>query len=455
MATRPEIAPGFFTRFFRSEATGSVILLIATVIALVWANSPWGDLYDSISNTYISISWGDAALQLSLKHWINDGLMVLFFFVVGLEIKRELSVGHLSSIRSAILPVAAAVGGMIVPALIYFSLNTGGDAARGWGVPMATDIAFALGVLAVFGRRVPIGLKVFLTALAIADDMGAVLVIALFYTDSISILALVVAGLFMALIVVARTAGLRSASIYILLAVGVWLAVFASGVHATVAGILVAMLVPVRAKIDPSDFFVKVDRRLKELRAVGLTRESMLDDREQLDSLISLRHHAEDMLPPGPVLEEIFHPVQAFFVLPLFALFNAGVAISSGVFETLANPVSLGIVLGLFVGKQSGILFFAWLAVKSGYGALADGVRWPHIYGASCLAGIGFTMSLFVSELAFLDPLLIREAKYGILAASLLSGVFGFLVLWRTLPPEESPHYEEESSAMLEAVRTS
>ncbi len=425
---------GFFQRFVHSQVAGSLVLLGCTVAALAWANSPWGDSYFALAGTKISIAFGSAKLALSVQHWINDALMAIFFFVVGLEIKRELVVGQLSSLRRSILPVMAALGGMVVPAAVYAALNAGTPGAPGWGIPMATDIAFALGILALFGKRVPVGLKVFLTALAIADDLGAVLVIALFYTDTISWAALLAAAAFLLLLAAASSAGIRRADVYILLGIAVWASVLASGVHATVAGVLVAMIVPVRARIEPEEFLDSAEQRLTELRVAELTPDSMIGDRSQLESIEELHAAAGKMRPPGLVLESALHPVQATVILPLFALFNAGVRIEGDILAILGHPVSLGIVLGLFLGKQIGVSLFSWLAVKLGGGALPDGVRWSHVYGASCLAGVGFTMSLFIGELAFRDPLLISDAKIGILAGSLLSAVVGLVVLAVALP---------------------
>jgi NhaA family Na+:H+ antiporter len=423
-----------FQRFFHSEVSGSIVLLFCTVIALVWANSPWAESYFDLAHKYIGVSWGDATFRLSLQHWVNDGLMVIFFFVVGLEIKREIVAGQLSSRRLAGLPVSAALGGMAVPALVYAGFNAGGPGASGWGVPMATDIAFALGILALFGARAPLGLKVFLTALAIADDIGAVLVIALFYTETIVLPALVVAGVFLALLFLAHRVHLRRPGIYILLGIGCWAAVFASGVHATVAGILVAMMVPVKARIEPGEFRERAARaveRLEDLEAKGaaLTRDSMLAERDQLAALDDLYAASGAMRPSGITLEYFLHPIQAFFILPLFALFNAGVAISADSFAGGLAPVTIGIVAGLFLGKQVGIMLFSWLALKTGRASMPDGVTWPMIWGASCLAGVGFTMSLFISELAFRDQALINEAKIGILIGSLISGLVGYVLL--------------------------
>jgi NhaA family Na+:H+ antiporter len=424
---------GYFEWFVHSEVTGSILLLACTLIALVWANSPWTDSYVELLHTYVGVSWGEASFKLSLHHWINDGLMVVFFFVVGLEIKRELVVGELSSFNKAALPVAAAVGGMVLPAALFFVMNSGGDGARGWGIPMATDIAFALGVLAIFGTRAPLGLKVFLTALAIADDLGAVAVIAIFYTDKINVLSLVIAAIFLALMFVAIRARLRKGILYLLI-IGVWLAVFSSGVHATVAGILMAMVVPIRPRVNPHRFIDETEERLERIKKMELSEHSLISDREQLDIVEGIHSRAEDTLPAGLVLEHYLHPVQVWLILPLFALANAGVAIGGDLMAVLVNPLALGIVVGLVVGKPVGIGLLSWLAVKSGRGALPEGVSWAQVFGAGCLAGIGFTMSLFITDLAFDNEALIAIAKIGILAASLTSGVLGYIVLSRSLP---------------------
>jgi NhaA family Na+:H+ antiporter len=427
---------GYFEWFVHSEVTGSILLLACTVGALVWANSPWAGSYFDLLGTYVGISWGDAAFKLSLHHWINDGLMVIFFFVVGLEVKRELVVGELSSFRKAALPVAAAVGGMVLPALLFVALNFGAEGARGWGIPMATDIAFALGVLAIFGTRAPLGLKVFLTALAIADDLGAVAVIAIFYTDSINFVALFVAGVMLAVLFITIRAGVKSLGVLLPLIVGVWVAVFASGIHATVAGILVALLIPVRPRLKVQEFMAGTEDFLHGLSETDPSENLVTPDKYQLNAVEHLREGASDILPAGLVLEHIFHPVQVWFILPLFALANAGVAIGGNVMTVLADPLSLGIIVGLVVGKPVGISLFSWFAVKSGRGALPEGVTWLQVAGAGCLAGIGFTMSLFITDLAFDNETLITTAKVGILAASLASGIVGFILLARSLPKD-------------------
>jgi NhaA family Na+:H+ antiporter len=426
---------GYFEWFFHSEVTGSLLLLACTIVALVWANSPWAESYFEILHTYVGVSWGSALFKLSLHHWINDGLMVVFFFVVGLEIKRELAVGELSSIEKAGLPVAAALGGMVVPAVLFIVLNLGGVGSRGWGIPMATDIAFALGILAVFGSRAPLGLKVFLTALAIADDLGAVAVIAVFYTDNINVISLVMAAALLVALFVAIQARWRRGIIYMLI-VGIWLAVFSSGIHATVAGILVAMVIPVRPRVDPHRFMDDTEARLERMRQEEREALCLLSNREQLNIVESIHSRAEQALPTGLVLERYLHPIQVWLILPLFALANAGVAVGGDLMTVLRNPLALGIMVGLVVGKPAGIGLLSWLAVASGRGALPEGVTWTQVFGAGCLAGVGFTMSLFISDLAFDNEALIATAKIGILAASLASGVLGFVILSRSLPEE-------------------
>jgi NhaA family Na+:H+ antiporter len=422
-------ARGAFQRFFHSEVSGSILLMVFTVVALAWANSPWADLYDQMLHAPLGVTVGRWSFSMSAAHWVNDGLMAIFFFVVGLEIKRELSVGQLSTFRSALLPVAAAVGGLVAPALIYAWLNAGTPGERGWGIPMATDIAFALGVLALVGSRVPVGLKVFLTALAIADDLGAVLVIAVFYTERVNLLALGVDAALLALLFLAVRVTARMYSLYLILAFGIWAAMLASGVHATVAGILVALALPVRARIEPEQFIEAVRGRLAFLQERTLTRDSMVTNREQMDAIEEVATATLDFLPAGFALERYLHPVTAFLILPVFALFNAGVRLDGRIQEAVMQPVSLGIILGLFFGKQVGITLTSLVAVKTGQAELPPGVTLAQLYGASLLGGIGFTMSIFVAGLAFTDGPLLAAAKLGILVASAISGVVGFVVL--------------------------
>jgi len=428
---------GYFEWFVHSEVTGSILLLACTITALVLANSPWATTYNDLLHTYIGVGFGDSVFKLSLHHWINDGLMVIFFFVVGLEIKRELVVGELSSFDRAALPVAAAIGGMVVPALLFFFLNSGGETARGWGIPMATDIAFALGVLAIFGARAPLGLKVFLTALAIADDLGAVAVIAIFYTEKIEVTALVVAAVFLVALFAAIRLRVRWTGVLIALMVAVWLGVFASGVHATVAGILLAMVIPVRPLVETSRFVADAEAYLERVKERQQDSSCILTDSEQLEAVEHVHIQAGDALPTGLVLEHVLHPVQVWVILPLFALANAGVPLGGDVLKTLTSPLALGIIVGLVIGKPLGIALLSWVAVRSGKGMLPEGVTWAQVVGAGCLAGIGFTMSLFISELAFSNPEIITAAKIGILFASLASGVLGFVILSKALPKGE------------------
>ncbi len=426
---------GMFHRFFHSQVTSTGVLAVAAILAVAWANSPWGDRYFEIASLPIGFRFGSLSVSHSLSHWIKDGLMAIFFFVVGLEIKREVVVGELSSIRKALLPVMAAVAGSLVPAAIYTVFNAGGAGASGWGIPMATDIAFALGVLALFGSRVPIGLKVFLTALAIADDLLAVMVIAVFYTSDLDLRAL---GLGFGLLAVMWILGqlrLRILLVYIAIAVGVWFCFEASGVHATIAGVLVALLVPVRSRIDPELFIRKVRSDLDELEASALTRESLNVDTNQRTAAREISLAAWNLIPPGVRLEHQLHGFQAFVILPLFALFAAGVRFEIGFAEAMTTPVALGILLGLVLGKLTGIVAGSWIAVRLG-SVLPAGVRWPHLVGAAVLGGIGFTMSIFITELAFTDAALIAEAKVAILFTSVLAAVLGAIILWRTLPED-------------------
>jgi NhaA family Na+:H+ antiporter len=378
-----------FERFFQAEAAGSVVLMAASAAALAWANSPWAGAYFRFAHVPLAMGISGWNFTLSLQHWVNDLLMTVFFFVVGLEIKRECMVGELATRQRAALPVLAAVGGLVVPAAIYATANAGGPGAAGWGVPMATDIAFALGVLAVFGSRVPTGLKVFLAALAIADDLGAVVVIAVFYTESIRIGALAIAALLLAVSGLTARAGVSRRGFYLVLWLLLWVAVTVSRLHPTIAGVLAAFTVPVST--------------------------------------------AGGGKPMGQALEEQLHPVVAFVILPLFAFFNAGVTVDASVARDLVQPVGAGVVLGLVIGKQVGVVAASWLAVASGKATLPDGVSWGQIYGVACLAGIGFTMSLFVTDLAFIDERLAAQAKLATLLSSVTAAVWGAGVLRLTL----------------------
>ena len=415
--------------FLHQQASGGILLIIATVIALTWANSPFAESYHHLWHTYVKIDIGGVGLNYSLHHWINDGLMVIFFFVVGLEIKRELLVGELSSAKKAALPIAAALGGMIFPALIYTIFNLGSESASGWGIPMATDIAFVVGILALLGNRVPLSLKIFILALAIVDDLGAVLVIAIFYTSNISLTSLMIAGGLIILLIAMNRLGVRNLLVYTLVGVALWLAFLKSGVHATVAGVLLAFTIPVSSRINTKKFKSETENLIKEFDNAGEHGEDVLTNSERLSIVDKIENNCEKILTPLQRFEHGLHPWVSFFIMPVFALANAGVTIGSGLSSSLTHPVSIGIILGLFLGKQIGIFGFSYLAVKLKLASEPEGVSWKKIYAAAILAGIGFTMSLFIANLAFTSPELLDTAKVGILSGSLISGIVGFIIL--------------------------
>lgn len=423
---------GPFQRFVSTSASGGIVLLITTAIALIWANSGWADGYHHLWETPIAVGAPSFGLVLPLHVWVNDGLMAVFFVLVGLEIKREALVGELASRRSAALPVAAGIGGMVVPALLYASLNRSGPGAAGWGVPMATDIAFALGILALLGDRVAAGLRVFLAALAIADDLGAVLVIALFYTNTINWSALAGAGVVLAALFALNRAGARRPFTYALLGVALWVCMLKSGVHATVAGVLLALTVPARTRISEPEFMAAAEASLADFRAADEPGTSVLTNQGHQEALHRLEYAAELAQSPLQRMEHALHGIVAFVIMPIFALANAGVPLT-GLTSALASPVALGVALGLVVGKPLGITLASLAALRAGVADLPAGVSRRHIHGASWLAGIGFTMSLFIAGLAFGDPVVLDTAKIGILGASVIAGAIGYLLL-RTTP---------------------
>ncbi len=422
-----------FQRFLHSQVFSALILIAATAVALGWANSQWGQFYYDLSHTYFGISFGEWEFKLSLSHWIKDGLMAIFFFVIGLEIKREIVVGELSSLEKAVLPVGAAVGGALIPAGIYAAVNIGEGTISGWGIPMATDIAFALGVLAMFGSRVPLGLKVFLTALAIADDLIAVAAIAIFYTPDLNVVALFLSIVPLLLMVIFNKLGVRATWMYTTLAFIVWLGVLGSGVHATIAGVLVAMVIPVRPAISPQELIDTTSEILKGVGGADNSLDALIHDQERRDKITRLSLTVEDAIPPAIALEHRLHPFQSFVILPLFALFSAGVVFSAETMIGFPTAVSLGVILGLVVGKPVGVLLASWLVIKFARLELGD-VTMGQLLGAGCLAGIGFTMSIFITELAYTNEEFINQAKVGILFASLAAGILGAVVLNYTLP---------------------
>ncbi len=416
--------------FMHLEASGGIVLLICAVVALLWANSPWSASYFALWETKVSLTIGDGGLSKTLGHWINDGLMVLFFFLVGLEIKREFLAGALASARRALLPVAAAIGGMVVPALLFVMLNAGTEAIRGWGIPMATDIAFAVGVLALVGGRVPDGLKALLLAVAIVDDIGAVLVIALFYTDAIAWSYLGYAALGLLALAGANRLGARQPLVYVVVGVFVWLMVLYSGVHATVAGVLVAMTVPARRRINTPDFIERGRAMLERFEnAASGARSWTIVTSGQQAALHDLEAASRAVATPLQRMEHALHPWVSFGIMPLFALANAGVALEGGLLDDLLHPISLGIALGLVVGKPVGVTLLAWLTVRLGWADLPVGVGWAQVVGVGLLAGIGFTMSLFITGLAFEGTAFEPLAKIGILGASLVAGLVGWGML--------------------------
>jgi NhaA family Na+:H+ antiporter len=415
-----------FVRFAKMEAASGLLLLSSMIAALVWANSPWAPSYHAIWNTQLTLGFGQFALTETRHEWINDGLMAIFFFLVGLEIKREVLIGELSSFRQAAFPLIAAIGGAILPALFYLSIAHSGEAVKGWAIPMATDIAFVLGVLAILGNRIPLSLKVFVTALAIADDLIAVLVIAIFYTDRIQIVSLALSLAGIALCFGANLLGVRKPAIYAIIGVFVWYAVLKSGVHATVAGVLLAFTIPARTYVDRDNF-------LKRSRWLIDRFEAALPHSPDAHSAVHMME-SQLKLVESPLhrIQHSLHPWISFAIMPLFAFANSGVRIFGNVAAATRHPVSLGIVLGLFIGKPLGIWLFARLAAMSRLATAPPELSWRAVFGAAWLSGIGFTMSLFIAGLAFGDGALLDMAKIGTMAASLAAGICGSLILLRT-----------------------
>ena len=420
-----------FQAFAENKTAGGILLLLCTAAALIWANSPWAHTYQAIWHTNLTVSLADRSLSHDLHFWVNDLLMAVFFFVVGLEIKRELWVGELSSVRQATLPIAAAAGGVVVPALLYTLLNAGGPGAPGWGIPMATDIAFALGVMTLLGDRVPLGLKVFLTALAIVDDIAAVLVIAVFYTAQIDWGALVAAALCMSLLMLLGRLGARSPLTYAAGGLVLWGFVLASGVHATIAGVALAFAIPSRTPLDFRQFVQRSRAVLDHAEQAADAEGSLITNEEQQAAVHGLEQACERVQPPLHRMEHELHPWVTFFIMPVFALANAGVALTGDLAAMFSGPITLGVILGLLIGKPVGITLASWLAVRSGAASLPAGVTMAHIHAAGWLGGIGFTMSLFVAGLAFTDEARLTMAKLGILTASLCAAVIGSILLLR------------------------
>lgn len=428
------IGTGFyFRKFIQMESAGGILLIIVTIAAVIWANSPYYESYHHLWHEFdLGVIFGEFKLVGALHHWVNDGLMAIFFFTIGLEIKREIVAGQLSTLRKASLPIAAAIGGMFVPALLYVAVNYDNpNAIHGWGVPMATDIAFTLGLMSMLGNRVNPQLKVFITALAIADDLGAILIIAFFYTETIDMTELFTAVAFMGVLIGGNILGIRKTAFYAIVGLlGVWLSFLYSGIHSTIAGVLIAMTIPGRPKIDGSTYVDKMRKTLLPSTVPEIAASNMLSQ-EQAHTLQNVAKLTEDAESPSLRLEHYLHPFSTFLILPLFALANAGVHIEGNLLDMIFHPVSLGIIFGLVLGKFIGISFFTWLITALNLSSLPDGVTMKEIFAGAMLAGIGFTMSLFIADLAFDSPETVQIAKVGIFTASILAAVIGMIMLSR------------------------
>ncbi|CCO23053.1 Na+/H+ antiporter NhaA [Maridesulfovibrio hydrothermalis] len=431
-----------FYEFVRVESSGGLVLIAATVIALIWANSPWGDLYEAFKNVQLTVGAGEFILSKPAILWINDGLMAVFFFLVGLEIKREIMVGELNSFRQASLPLFAAIGGMVVPALVYAFFNNGTPSADGWGIPMATDIAFSLGVLSMLGDRVPLSLKIFLTAVAIVDDIGAILVIAVFYSTGVSLWIIGIGLLFFLCMILLNKMGIRAPLPYLFFGTLMWFAFLKSGVHATVAGVLAAMTIPATTRICCGDFVSSMRGHLSEYDIAGGESPVTLSNKQMLSSLGSMNKDVLMASPPLKRIEHNLHYFVAFAIMPVFALANAGINFNAdGGGIDVFHPVSMGIFFGLIVGKVIGICLASWFVIKIGFADMPSTLVPRHFLGASLLASIGFTMSIFIATLAWdASSPFITDAKFSILTASAVAGVLGFLVL------RSCPHSAQRNS---------
>ncbi len=424
-------------RFTHIEAAGGGVLLVAAILAVVWANAPFGESYTTFWETHLLIELGPFHLEESLKHFVNDGLMAIFFFVVGLEIKRELVVGELNDRRRAALPALAALGGMVVPALIYvaFNVGTGGEATRGWGIPMATDIAFSIGVISLLGSRVSVNAKLFLLALAIADDIGAIAVIAIFYTSDLN-LGWLVAGLVgLGAVYVAQRVNIRSIGFYVVLGAATWFFVLESGVHATLAGVALGLMTPVHAYYSDEQFRQRVQWILNRYDMDAASPRA----RERLDAdALEASAISRESVSPLDRLERTLHPWSSFVIVPVFALANAGVRfVDVNVVDAATSSVALGIAFGLVIGKIVGITGATVLAVRLGIGVLPRRTTWRQVVGLAALAGIGFTVSLFITELAFTSAELTDSAKIGVFVGSAVAGAIGTLLLRSSPTPQQ------------------
>lgn len=421
--------------FINAPWAGGAILVLFVVIALILANcEATKHLYHEFLGTSLSLSIGEGGkffnFTLDIEKFINDGLMVIFFFVVGLEIKRELLVGRLSTVKQAMLPVMAAIGGMVVPALIYAAFNAGTDYSAGWGIPMATDIAFAIAILSLMGNKVPVSLKIFLTALAIVDDLGAIVVIAIFYTYKINWVCLAIIAVLMVLLWLFRRAGVTKVAPYLITAIVVWYLFYKSGIHATISGVIMAMMIPSKPLLSKKMFLHRERYFVEEFRFHDKEGVEVLQNEEQHHSLLKLRHAATDAIGMSQRMEHLLHPYVTFIIMPIFALGNAGVEIHADALNIFATTLGTGIFLGLVVGKPVGIFLASWLAVKLKIAVLPRGIKWAPLLGVACMGGIGFTMSIFIDTLAFAgEQAIINQAKISILIASVSAALLGYLVI--------------------------
>jgi NhaA family Na+:H+ antiporter len=410
-----------------SEVVAGGSLFVAAIIALLWANSPWQESYYTMVSIPVGFSFGSFSFSLDLRHWVNDGLMVIFFFVVGLEIKREFVDGELAEWPSAVFPVGTAIGGMIIPALLYWAMNRQRETAAGWGVPIPTDIAFALGVLALLGDRIPMQLRIALLALAVVDDIGAILVIALFYASNVSWVALACALAILAIIVGMRWIGVRTVALYVSVGTVFWLAVQLSGVHATIAGVILGALTPASAWFSHPTFTDRIEPLLRRFKST----QRQADPESAKVVLGQIETLTQETEPVLDRLQRIVSPWVNFGILPLFALVNCGVTLSTEhIQEALSSPVAQGIVLGLCVGKPVGVLGSSWLMVQLNIARVPTALSWTHLWGLGILAGIGFTVSLFITGLVFGGGEYAEQAKIGILTASLVAAAIGSLLLY-------------------------
>ena len=422
----------------QNQSTSAIITFFAVVIAMIWANSAWSYSYDALWHTPLALTIGSFTISQTLHILINDGLMAIFFFLVGLEIKREIFGGELSSPKKAVLPISAAVGGMLVPALIYIFFNQGTDASDGWGIPMATDIAFSLGILSLLGKRVPVSVKIFLTAPAIVDDLGAVLIIAFFYTSDIYVNDLMWGFVFLMILLLGNYVGIRNQLFYSLISIGgLWLAFFFSGVHPTIAGVLAAFTIPGRVKINEKLFLSNIEVLTSMFRKANPNDNEFVTN-DQMEILETIQEVSMDASTPLQKVEHSLRGFVSFIVIPLFALSNTGISLEGEGLSVLLHPVSLGIGLGLLLGKFIGIVGLSKLMVYLRLAELPDRSNWNHIYGVAFLAAVGFTMSLFISDLAFTNDAIIQLSKISILVTSALAGLIGYLILrFKTKPLED------------------